>query len=66
MPMLLQGEDFIVQSALRQLDDTSSDVRRVVIDLVRSGFEDLEELVHLAGIAKETLLSTHQDEQTSI
>lgn len=63
--MLLHGEDVIVQSVLRQLDDNSSGVRRVVTDLVRSGFEDLDELVHLAGIARESLLSTHQDEQAS-
>lgn len=64
--MLLHGEDLIVQTALRQLDDQSSGVRRVVIDLVRSGFEDLEELVHLAGIARESLLSARQDEQASL
>lgn len=63
--MLLHGEDVIVQSVLRQLDDNSSGVRRVVTDLVRSGFEDLDELVHLAGIARESLLSTRQDEQAS-
>ncbi|SIQ83594.1 hypothetical protein SAMN05880561_10535 [Rhizobium sp. RU33A] len=63
--MLLHGEDLIVQSALRQLDDHSSGVRRVVIDLVRSGFEDLEELVHLAGIARESLLLPRQNERAS-
>lgn len=65
--MLLHREDFIVQSALRQLDDDSNDVRRVVIDLVRSGFEDLEELVHLAGIARESLLAArHEDHASNI
>jgi hypothetical protein len=64
--MLLHGEDLIVQSVLRQLDDHSSGVRRVVIDLVRSGFQDLEELVHLAGIARESLLSARQNEQASL
>lgn len=55
--MLHHTEDTIIRNALLKLDDCSDDVRRIVTDLFKSGFNDLDELVELAGIAKDNLLS---------
>ena len=59
--MLHHTDDTIIQTALDKLDDSSDDVRRVVTDLVMSGFNDVDELVELAGIARESILSPRQD-----
>lgn len=59
--MLHHTEDTIIQTALDKLDDSSDDVRRVVTDLVMSGFNDVDELVELAGIARDSILSLRQD-----
>ncbi len=59
--MLHHTDDTIIQTALDKLDDSSDDVRRVVTDLVMSGFNDVDELVELAGIARESILSLRQD-----
>lgn len=59
--MLHQTEDFIIQTAMAKLDETSDDVRRVVTDLVMSGFNDVDELVELAGIARESILPLRDD-----
>lgn len=59
--MLHHTDDTIIQTALDKLDDSSDDVRRVVIDLVMSGFNDVDELVELAGIARDSILSLRQD-----
>ncbi len=60
--MLHHTDDTIFQTALDKLDDSSDDVRRVVTDLVMSGFNDVDELVELAGIARDSfLLSLRQD-----
>ena len=59
--MLHHTDDTIIQIALDRLDDSSDDVRRVVTDLVMSGFNDVDELVELAGIARDSILSLRQD-----
>lgn len=59
--MLHHTDDTIIQTALDKLDDSSEDVRRVVTDLVMSGFNDVDELVELAGIARDSILSLRQD-----
>lgn len=59
--MLHHTDDTIIQTALDKLDDSSDDVRRVVTDLVMSGFNDVDELVELAGIARESILCLRQD-----
>ncbi|MDR7030550.1 hypothetical protein [Rhizobium rosettiformans] len=59
--MLHHTDDTIIQTALDKLDDSSDDVRRVVTDLVMSGFNDVDELVELAGIARDSILSLRQD-----
>lgn len=59
--MLHHTDDTIIQTALNKLDDSSDDVRRVVTDLVMSGFNDVDELVELAGIARDSILSLRQD-----
>lgn len=59
--MLHHTDDTIIQTALDKLDDSSDDVRRVVTDLVMSGFNDVDELVELAGIARDSILSVRQD-----
>lgn len=59
--MLHHTDDTIIQTALNKLDDSSDDVRRVVTDLVMSGFNDVDELVQLAGIARDSILSLRQD-----
>lgn len=59
--MLHQTEDTIIQNALMKLEDNSDGVRRIVTDLVLSGFKDVNELVELAGIARDSLLSTRQE-----
>ena len=56
--MLHHTDDTIIQTALDKLDDSSDDVRRVVTDLVMSGFNDVDEL---AGIARDSILSLRQD-----
>ncbi|MBA4798137.1 MAG: hypothetical protein H2043_12130 [Rhizobiales bacterium] len=59
--MLHHTDDTIIQTALNKLDDSSDDVRRVVTDLVMSGFNDVDELVELAGIARDSILSLRED-----
>lgn len=59
--MLHHTDDTIIQTALDKLDESSDDVRRVVTDLVMSGFNDVDELVELAGIARDSILSLRQD-----
>jgi hypothetical protein len=59
--VLHHTDDTIIQTALDKLDDSSDDVRRVVTDLVMSGFNDVDELVELAGIARDSILSLRQD-----
>ncbi len=59
--MLHHTDDTIIQTALDKLDDSSDDVRRVVTDLVMSGFNDVDELVELAGIARDSILSLRPD-----
>ncbi|MBB5277254.1 hypothetical protein HNR26_003334 [Rhizobium rosettiformans] len=59
--MLHHTDDTIIQIALDRLDDSSEDVRRVVTDLVMSGFNDVDELVELAGIARDSILSLRED-----
>lgn len=63
--MLHQTEDTLIRSALLKLEDCSEEIRRVVTDLVKSGFNDLDELVELAGIARESILSAQQEGQPS-
>jgi hypothetical protein len=62
--VLHQTEDAIVHIALAKLDDHSADVRKVVTDLVISGFDDVDELVELTVIAKESILTIGQDEKS--
>lgn len=64
--MLHQTEDAIIHIALAKLDDHSADVRKVVTDLVISGFNDVDELVELTTIAKESILTIGQDEESLI
>jgi hypothetical protein len=59
--VLHHTDDTIIQIALDRLDDSSEDVRRVVTDLVMSGFNDVDELVELAGIARDSILSLRED-----
>lgn len=59
--MLHHTDDTLIQTALNKLDDSSNDVRRIVTDLVMSGFNDVDELVELAGIARDSILSLRQD-----
>lgn len=61
--MLHQTEDTIIQSTLMKLEDHSDDIRKVVTDLVKSGFKDVDELVELAGIARESILPVQQEWQ---
>lgn len=55
--MLQHTEHFIVHHTLSRLDDRSEDVKTIVTDLVRSGFSDIDELVALTQIAKESILT---------
>jgi hypothetical protein len=63
--MLHQTEDNIIRHALFRLDDYSDDVRRIVTDLFKSGFNDLDELVELAGIARDNILSAQHKCQSA-
>lgn len=62
--MLHQTEDAIIHIALAKLDDHSVGVRKVVTDLVTSGFDDVDELVELTMIAKESILTPGRDESS--
>lgn len=64
--MLHQTEDAIIHIALAKLDDHSADVRKVVTDLVISGFNDVDDLVELTMIAKESILTIGRDEESLI
>jgi hypothetical protein len=55
--MLQQTEHSIVHTTMSRLDDRSEDVKTIVIDLVRSGFSDIDELVALTQIAKDSILT---------
>ncbi len=55
--MLQQTEHSIINNTLSRLDDRSEDVKSIVTDLVRSGFFDIDELVTLTHIAKESILT---------
>ncbi len=55
--MLQQTEHSIINNTLSRLDDRSDDVKTIVTDLVRSGFSDIDELVTLTHIAKESILT---------
>jgi hypothetical protein len=59
--VLHQTEDTIIQTALMKLGDQSDGIRRIVTDLVLSGFKDVNELVELAGIARDSILCARQD-----
>lgn len=62
--MLHQTDDTIIRNALMKLEDHSKDVRRIVTDLVESDFKDIDELVELAGIAKNSVLCVRQERQS--
>lgn len=62
--VLHQTDDTIIRNALMKLEDHSKDVRRIVTDLVESDFKDIDELVELAGIAKNSVLCVRQERQS--
>lgn len=51
-----QRENEVVRAALRRLCDDTEQTQRVVIDLFESGFEDVDEIVELAHVARESFL----------
>lgn len=59
--MILQTEDTILERALMKLEDHSDDIRMVLTYLIKSGFKDVDELVELGGIAKESILPVQQE-----
>jgi hypothetical protein len=61
--VLHQTEDIIIRSISMKLEDDSDDVRKVVTDLVKSGFNKVRGLVELAGNARESVLAAQQEWQ---
>lgn len=51
-----QTDTIVIESVLIKLEDHSDEVRKVVSDLIDSGFEEVDELVELAAIARESII----------
>ena len=48
-------ENAIIGRALRRLGGEADDLRPVLIDLMKSGFREVDELVELAQLARESV-----------
>lgn len=57
--MLTSETDEIIRRALTKLGDRTEPTRRVVLNLLRSGFDDVDELVELALVAKTIAAAEH-------
>jgi hypothetical protein len=57
-----KSENVIVARALKALGEDTDELRQVVADLVEIGFNDVDELVEFAQVARETgIVERHDD-----
>lgn len=58
-----QHENDVVRAALKRLCDDTELTQRVVIDLFDSGFDDVDELVELTQVARESFMTDRDEKQ---
>ncbi len=50
----IKTDQVLINRALIKLGENSEDLRPVLVDLVRSGFDEVDELVELANVKRTT------------